>query len=156
MRMRFLFNFMKNHKEEITTQPSYDWPVVLPNDDGIRPAGDKDKCFYCQQRVGRLHKKDCVIVTKKWRLKVTFTIEKDYPFIWDKHSVEFSLNESSSCSNNILNDIIAEASRNGCACSFCESTAEEIEGQIPHRQTQEEAKEEMNENANLIKSFYER
>lgn len=23
------------------------WPLVLENDDGIRPAGDSDRCFYC-------------------------------------------------------------------------------------------------------------
>ena len=28
------------------------WPLVDKNDDGIRPAGRQDACFYCGQRVG--------------------------------------------------------------------------------------------------------
>jgi hypothetical protein len=36
------------------------WPLVAPNDDGIRPAGPRDACFYCRQKVGQPHKPDCV------------------------------------------------------------------------------------------------
>lgn len=32
---------------------------VLPDDDGIRPAGKPDACFYCQTRVGNHHRIDC-------------------------------------------------------------------------------------------------
>ncbi len=35
------------------------FPLVDKNDDGIRPAGKPDQCFYCQQKVGSEHKKDC-------------------------------------------------------------------------------------------------
>lgn len=38
--------------------------IVLVNDSGIRPAGKQDECFYCNQKVGQLHKTDCVMISQ--------------------------------------------------------------------------------------------
>ena len=46
------------------------WPLVDVKDDGIRPAGSPDECFYCCQKVGQLHKLDCVIVEKLIEMRV--------------------------------------------------------------------------------------
>lgn len=51
------------------------WPTVDPEDDGIRPAGASDECFYCHQKVGEPHQRDCVIVTK--RVRVRYLIDVD-------------------------------------------------------------------------------
>lgn len=48
------------------------WPLVDPNDDGIRPAGKPDECFYCNSKVGEEHGRQCCIVTKLVRLEYTF------------------------------------------------------------------------------------
>lgn len=50
-----------------------DWPLVTVNDDGIRPAGEPDECFYCNQKVGQPHDRDCVIIKK--RVRVVYTVE---------------------------------------------------------------------------------
>lgn len=46
-----------------------------PNDDGIRPAGPPDVCFYCNQKVGFPHIQTCVAVKKTVRLR--FLVEVD-------------------------------------------------------------------------------
>jgi hypothetical protein len=46
-------------------KPKQEMPLVLPNDDGIRPAGNSDECFYCNQKIGTSHKEDCVCLQKK-------------------------------------------------------------------------------------------
>ena len=51
------------------------WPLVDPKDDGIRPAGRPDECFYCRQKVGEPHGQKCVIVNKLVEMRVTATFE---------------------------------------------------------------------------------
>jgi hypothetical protein len=95
------------------------WPLVDPLDDGIRPAGKSDECFYCGQRVGRPHDRECVIVTKRVEMRVEArlpsgevlrgTWQFDDPYFWDAGMVEFHKNESSWCASNFMN--VAE--RNG-------------------------------------------
>lgn len=90
------------------------WPLVDKNDDGIRPAGRPDECFYCQRRVGQLHKKDCSIVRKRVELKLTVTMPDgrvitgvwltDEPHFATPQQTEFMYNESSWCAGNILHD----------------------------------------------------
>lgn len=64
------------------------WPKVLPNDDGIRPAGKPDECFYCYQRVGQGHRPDCVTVLQLVRYTVWVNgtnigyHETDQPYTW--------------------------------------------------------------------------
>jgi hypothetical protein len=92
------------------------WPVVMPNDDGIRPAGKQDECFYCNRKIGQPHKQNCVVVKKiveyqvfykgrlyKGRLVGTFTRED--PYFWTPADCEFHKNESSWCADNALNEI---------------------------------------------------
>ena len=54
-------------------QAPENWPLVDPKDDGIRPAGKPDECFYCNSKVGKPHGHDCVCVKKK--VRVLYTIE---------------------------------------------------------------------------------
>ena len=44
--------------------------IVTADDEGIRPAGKPDECFYCLRKVGELHRDDCVTVTVVRRYKV--------------------------------------------------------------------------------------
>lgn len=87
------------------------WPLVDPNDDGIRPAGRSDECLYCRARVGQPHGQECVIVTKRIEMRVRATIAGDVhdgvwrldePYSWDPGLSEFHKNESSWCAGNFL------------------------------------------------------
>lgn len=92
--------------------PPDNWPLVDPKDDGIRPAGRPDECFYCRQRVGKSHGSECVMVTKVIELAVRAELNdgKVVTGVWrlnEPHcetpkSIEFRYNESSWCAGNFL------------------------------------------------------
>lgn len=87
------------------------WPRVLPNDNGIRPAGKPNECLYCHSKVGQLHGQKCGCVEKLVRYDVLSdgvevgTFERYDPHDWDKHNCEFHKNESSWCANNAKDEI---------------------------------------------------
>jgi hypothetical protein len=90
------------------------WPRVLKHDDGIRPAGRPDRCFYCGQRVGQLHARDCNVITKLIELKITATLPDgrvfhgswtlEEPHFWKPEDSESYKNESSWCGGNVLGE----------------------------------------------------
>jgi len=82
-----------------------DWPKVLLNDDGIRPAGPADACFYCRQRVGEEHKRDCAVITKIVRLRYHIEVDVEVPHCWDKEQIEFHRNLGTWCADNALEEI---------------------------------------------------
>lgn len=87
------------------------WPKVLPNDDGIRPAGKPDECFYCHRKVGQEHGSECVTVCKLVAYKVMIgdkhvgTFVREEPYGWTGDDCEQHKNESSWCKSNALNHI---------------------------------------------------
>jgi len=90
-------------------------PKVLINDDGIRPAGKPDECFYCRQKIGANHNHDCVAVHKMVKVRAVIEYEVEVPASWDKESIEFQRNEGSWCSDNMINEIEA---LDGCLCNY--------------------------------------
>lgn len=84
------------------------WPLVVTNDDGIRPAGAPDACFYCAKKVGAHHAQDCVVVTKTLRLKAdievfgAFEWDEKVPFYWDDARVIFRYNLGTWCAGNVM------------------------------------------------------
>ena len=68
-------------------KPSAPIPLVHPQDDGIRPAGLPDECFYCKQKIGNPHLEDCVAVTKKVRLRFSVEGEVDLPYGWSEEEI---------------------------------------------------------------------
>jgi hypothetical protein len=97
-------------------------PIVLEDDDGIRPAGRPDECFYCGQTTGHAHKDTCAVVTKKVKVEYTYEIEIEVPFHWTKYDIEFHRNESTWCANNSIEEIENGAGLGDCLCSahYCE------------------------------------
>jgi len=91
------------------------WPLVALNDDGIRPAGEPDRCFYCRQAVGQPHTRKCVMVQKVIRARYVFEVDLLVPHHWDKQTFEFHRNESSLCANNAIQDL--QGQPDGCLCS---------------------------------------
>lgn len=94
------------------------WPVVRKDDNGIRPAGKPDECFYCHSKVGEPHGEECVCVTSIFRYAVYMNLdgparERDKgkkvgtfqchdPWHWSAHDAEFHKNDSSWCADNTL------------------------------------------------------
>jgi hypothetical protein len=74
------------------------WPVEKF---GIRPAGKPDECFYCRQKSGDQHAPECVIRERTVLVDVIIQMVMTVPEKWTPDTIEFSLNESSSCANNM-------------------------------------------------------
>lgn len=96
------------------------WPRVDPHDDGIRPAGPPDACFYCRQKVSQPHGRDCVIVLRRVKLRYVVEVEVMMPHSWDSDDIEMHRNMGSWCANNCVDDInahiIALEGYNRCLC----------------------------------------
>lgn len=92
-------------------------------DNGIRPAGPSDRCFYCTAPVGE-HLSGCVLLTRAVVVRRTIEYLVDVPRDWDQHMIEFHRNESSHCADNDLRELlkIGELSSElgGCGCT-CDS-----------------------------------
>lgn len=102
---------------------------VLPNDNGIRPAGEKDQCFYCGSRVGEIHGPKCVILVKivEYRVlyegKVAGTFIREEPYHWDAADCEGHKNQSSWCKGNAnehIQWIIDPPELGECSCGQIE------------------------------------
>ena len=74
-------------------------------ENGPRPAGRPDECFYCGQPLGALHKDDCVLFKKTIRVRAIVEYVIAIPAEWDKEMFEFHRNESSWCGTNGLEEI---------------------------------------------------
>ena len=70
--------------------------------------------------VGGDHNFDCVRLKKLVVVGVTFRCVKQVPADWDAHSIEFQMNDSSSCADNLvreLHDLYGDFDGQGpCAC----------------------------------------
>ncbi len=112
-----------------------DWPVVLENDNGIRPAGSPTHCFYCNQPVGSDHGRECVMVEKRVRYdvlvagKVRGAFERNDPYFWTPDDCNWHKNDSSWCHNNAVDAIQWMDSKEGesimaaqeeCCCGLLE------------------------------------
>jgi hypothetical protein len=87
------------------------WPAVTPDDNGIRPAGEKDECFYCHSKVGQKHGAECVCVKQRVWYRVLSegrevgTYNTYDPYHWDFTNCEFHKNDSTWCADNAVEDI---------------------------------------------------
>lgn len=87
-----------------------------------RPAGKPDECFYCNVKLGGEHKQGCVIRTRTVMVRVSFDLIREVPEDWAESMVEFHMNESSSCKDNLIEKISDQAERLGCSCGFGEAS----------------------------------
>jgi hypothetical protein len=93
------------------------WPKVLPRDDGIRPAGPQDACFYCDRKIGEEHTRDCSTILKIVRLRYIYEVDVEVPYQWTRENIEFHRNMGTWCSDNSLDELEAEKVKAGCLCS---------------------------------------
>jgi hypothetical protein len=115
-----------------------DWPKVHERDDGIRPAGNPDQCLYCSSLVGEEHARDCVVITKKVKVRFSFTIEIDVPHSWSKEDIEFHHNEGTWCADNAYDLIDAHVKSQWllCSCDLFHSEFLEVTDATPRRNLQ--------------------
>ena len=113
-------------------------PLVLPNDDGIRPAGKPDECFYCGQKVGNPHLPECVILCRKVKVRYSYEIEIEVPWSWNKEDIEFHRNIGSWCADNTINEIEKYKRDNNCCLCHCfKAEVLEIPDALPYRKDKE-------------------
>ncbi len=91
-----------------------DWPIVQLNDNGIRPAGSADRCFYCDAQVGEPHGETCVTVHKRVRVRDVFEIEEDVPHHWTADDFEGLRNDGRCSADNVLDELEASIGADGC------------------------------------------
>lgn len=112
-------------------------PNVLSNDDGIRPAGNQDECFYCNQKIGTPHKLDCIILNRKVKVRYTFDIEIEVPWSWNKYDIEFNRNDGSWCADNSIKELTQamyeKNIKNNCLCNDFNCEVLEIPDKTPYR-----------------------
>ena len=100
---------MKQSDDVDTAGVDSAWPLVDARDDGIRPAGKPDACFYCGQRVGTPHGAECCVVTKQVALRIIGpdgtpigVWSTGVPYSHSAESIEFRHNESTWCADNLF------------------------------------------------------
>ena len=88
----------------------------------VRPAGKLDECFYCNEKLGDEHKLDCVIRRKTVVIDITIRMVRPFADDMDKDTIEFYLNDSRFCIDNILIGELENLSEQmGCLCAVTES-----------------------------------
>lgn len=55
-------------------------------------------------------------MSKKKTVRIVINLPMDFPEEWDNEMIEFHLNESSYCCNNIIRDLGEYTEKNGCIC----------------------------------------
>lgn len=84
------------------------------NDQGLRPVGKPDECFYCGIKIGQYHKPTCALITKIVKYMVDFanvrlgTFSRPEPIDWDRDMCEFHKNESSWCADSALDNLVLD------------------------------------------------
>ena len=110
------------------------WPLVAPNDDGIRPAGKPDECFYCARKVGQPHGSTCVVVTRKWRVRFQVELDVDMPHCWQEHDIEFRYNEGTWCADNLVTMLSECDGGDPCLCDRVTAEAVCVLDETPTRE----------------------
>jgi hypothetical protein len=84
---------------------------------GARPAGYPDACFYCDRPVGEMHHPDCVLRQRTVVLRGGFDLTVTVPDNWTEHDILFWANEGAQCADNQLKEFVRLTQRDGCSCA---------------------------------------
>jgi len=102
---------------------------IVTAENGPRPAGKPDECFYCRQPIGAEHATDCVCRTRTVVIRYIIEAVQRVPASWDAGTIAFHRNESSWCATNLLDELCDL----DCICPFTkaefirEATAADVE-----------------------------
>lgn len=53
-------------------------------------------------------------------IRITIDLPMSFPKDWDNEMIEFHLNESHYCKDNIINDLYKYSENHGCICNITE------------------------------------
>jgi hypothetical protein len=104
-------------------------PSYIVTEQAQRPADPDGRCYYCKQPIGSSHLSTCVLMKKTVKVRMTIEYDTDVPACWNADDVQFWLNESSFCVNDVLDELQAN---NDQAC-LCGRTKLEFVQQISHK-----------------------
>lgn len=79
-------------------------------------------CMYCKSPMDASHKEDCVCLLRSVVVAVTVQMVVTFPRIFSADDIEFSMNGSSSCADNLIEDLIAAFKRKPSEGCFCART----------------------------------
>ena len=82
----------------------------------MRPASSDKQCFYCGEKIGSYHEKDCVLINKKALVRLVIDYEVEIPAYWNKSNVNFHRNEGTWCSNNLIDELKDLTKGGDCLC----------------------------------------
>jgi len=89
---------------------------IVTKENGPRPAGPPDCCFYCSRLIGREHAEDCVLRIKTVMVRATTEYPVVVPSHWSKDDIEFHRNEGSWCSSNMIGELQEVFDAGDCLC----------------------------------------
>lgn len=78
---------------------------IVTADNGPRPAGRPDQCFYCKSSIGTEHMPDCVCRLRTVVVEAIITYTIDVPEQWSAHDIEYQRNDGSWCANGMLGEL---------------------------------------------------
>lgn len=84
-------------------------------DNGVRPNGHPDLCFYCGFEKGT-HKEDCVCPQKSVVIKMTIEYVVSVPRFWEANDIDFHRNDSSWCAGNAIAELNVIYATQDCLC----------------------------------------
>lgn len=96
--------------------------LLVTKENGPRPAGKPDECFYCRQPLGYQHTWNCVLVERKVRVAVTVTYEVTIPAHWDEARFLQHRTGSFWCASNVIDELDKRFGDDGdnCMCGITE------------------------------------
>jgi len=93
--------------------------MLLPvTDDGVRPKGERDSCFYCDAPKGE-HEPDCVCITKTVVVRMTIDYTVAVPASWSPKEIEDHRLNSSFCLGNDIEQLCDEHNAASDHCRIC-------------------------------------
>lgn len=78
---------------------------LVTKENGPRPAGRPDECFYCNAALGAEHRAECVLRRRTIVVETVVRYVVEEPEHWTAEDLHFHRNLSSSCASNVLREI---------------------------------------------------
>ena len=104
---------------------------LVTAENGPRPAGKPDRCFYCSQPLGSQHAPKCVCRERTVVVRAVIEYVIEVPESWTAEQIEFQRNDGSWCATNLIGELREIHEAGACLCPITsfeylrEATAEE-------------------------------
>jgi len=99
--------------------------LLVTIENGVRPAGKPDECFYCHVKLGGHHHDECPFVTKIVKIRAVVEFDYECPRHWGKDMIEFFFNESSWCMGDLPDVLKKHMELNATEC-LCDNVSCEL------------------------------